>query len=361
MIFDIALKIFLFLSPIIYKAGEKAFDVQLQFFQFGIMALFICSLFVKEKRALKDKWLGGFLIVCFINVFHFNFHPVMAQAFLNIFLGAVLYYLVFACAKDIRSCLKVIITVSILNTILAGFQFFKLDFVNKESIVCGFMNTTTHLGQYSAVAIPLTFLFNPYLALIPFLGLCLSKSITPFVAFVVGIIYFFRKKLFNLFGMVGFMSILSAFAFLIIRNYQYTLMKITMRGELWFNILKETFTRPFLGFGLGSFPLLSAQIYARQGQWDFIYNEYLGVAFSVGILGAVFFILFLWDKFRNINTKFQAILATSCVIVAVICLGQSPLHFARMAGTIIPLFAFLEILKNTKKEEICDVNSLQGR
>jgi hypothetical protein len=160
----------------------------------------------------------------------------------------------------------------------------------------------------------------------------------------------YKKKIFVNFAPMGLTALLGIFIVLIFRNYQNIVYKLSLRLGLWFATLKEIFKNP-LGYGLDTFSGLSSKFYSKIGHWEWAYNEYLEIAFYVGI--AVWFIigLFLIDKFQGIGTGLQRTIAASCLIIAVICLGQPTMHFARLAGTIIPLFAFLEILK--QKENLC--------
>ena len=371
--FDIALGIFLFLSPIIFLLGNNArlngtimalqfyqFKslstsnniFQLQFFQFGIVLLFIIALIQKSIRNFKDKYIAWFLGLCVLSVL---LHPKTLSTFLPIFLGVLLYYLVISYIKNIKPLLYVIVLVSILNTIFATLQFFKINIIYNlwSGCVVGMMFSPSHLGTYQALAFPICYMINPFLAIIPLTGLLLSKSITPFIALLVGMVYLWfpqKKKIFVNLAPMGWTALLGIFIVLIVRNYHNVIYKLTLRLELWAVTLREILHNP-LGFGLGTFSELSPKIYSKMGHWEWVYNEYLGIAFCVGVL--VWFVigLFLIDKFQGMRVGLERTVATSCLIIAVICLGQSPMHFSRLAGTIIPLFAFLEILK--RKENLC--------
>ena len=365
--FDIALGIFLFLSPIIFLFGQnarlngtvlalqyyqfKSLSVsnnilQLQFFQYGIVLLFIIALMQKPLRDFKDKYLAWFLGLCALSVV---FHPKTISTFIPIFLGFLLYYLIVQYAKNVRKLLYIIALVSALNTLFAVLQFFGINiFYNLWSgSICGMMFSPSHLGIYQALALPICYAINPFLAIIPLIGLLLSKSMTPFVALLVGMVYLWfpkRKKIFINLAPTGLIVLLGIFIIVVVRSYRFIFYKLTLRLELWVATLREILHNP-LGFGLGTFSGLSGNFYSRLGHWENTYNEYIGIAFSAGILSLFFIAMFLRNKFKDIGTGFNRAVILSCLIVAVICMGQSPMHFARLAGTIISLFAFLEILK----------------
>ena len=367
--FDIALGAFLFLSPIIFLFGNNAringtiaalgfyqFKtlslenniIQLQFFQYGIVILFIIALMQKPIRYFQDKYLAYFLGLCGLSVF---IYPKTLTAFILIFLGCLFYYLIVGYAKNIKKLLYIIAGVSILNTFFAILQFFNIYlFYNppENMTICGMMFSPSHLGTYQALALPICYMINPYLAIIPLIGLLLAKSITPILAGIVGIIYLLfpkKKRIFINLAPMGLIASLGIFIILLIGNFKTIFCKFAMRFELWVNVLKEIIKRSLTGFGLGTFPELSSKIYSYQGHWKWIYNEYLSIAFYIGILGLFPVIIFLKNKFNGIGVGLERAIATSCLIIAIICLGQPAMHFPRLAGTIIPLFAFLEILK----------------
>ncbi len=365
--FDMALGIFLFLSPIIILLGWNAklngtilalqfhqfnsisMDMnitQFQFFQYGIILLFIIALAQKPIRDFKDKYLAWFLGLCALSVY---FHPKTISAFIPIILGVLLYYLVVKYTKNVKKITYVIILISALNTIFAVLQFFKINLIYTNLWgISGLMCQTSQLGTYQALAFPICYMVNPILSIIPLIGLLLSKSYTPIIATLIGMIYLRypqRKNIFINLAPMGIIMVLGIFLVALIRNYNELIYKFSLRAGLWIATLKAILERPFIGYGLGTFNSLSDRFYTRQGHWELNHNEYLGIAFSVGLLSLFFIWKFLIDKFKGIETNLIRAFATSCLIISVICLGQSAMHFARLAGTIIPLFAFLEILK----------------
>ena len=370
--FDIALGIFLFLSPIFVLPANSAkingffaalqfyqFKtlslgngiVQYQFFQYGVLILFILALTQKVLRNFTDKNLAWFLGLCALSIV---FHPRTISDFIPIFLGILLYYLIVVYAKNIKKLLYIIAGVSTLNTLFAVLQFFGIHLIYKYAgNITGLMCSSSHLGTYQALALPICYTIHPALSIIPLISLLLSKSTTALLASIAGMIYLWfpkRKKIFaSLFTPMGLTILFGSLIVLTVRNYHYILCKFTMRLGLWFEILKQIIKKPF-GYGLGIFSLLSDKFYSYQGHWEWVYNEYLEIIFCIGIVSLYFIIRFLGDKFNGVGFGIERTIAASCLIVAIICLGQPAMHFARLTGTIIPLFAFLEILK--RKERI---------
>lgn len=365
--FDIALGVFLFLSPIIFIFGNNArlngivaslgfyqFNtlslannvVQLQFFEYGIIALFIIAMTLKPIQNFKDRWFACLLGGCAFSVV---MHPKTMSAFIPVFLGFLFYYLVVSYIKDIKKLLYIIVIVSALNTCFAVLQFFRINIIYNlwSGSVVGMMFSPSHLGTYQAIALPICYMINPLLAIIPFIGLLLSKSFTPLLAVTVGMLYLLypkKNKIFINLAPIGLIAVVGILTVFIFRNYQNIVYKFTLRLGLWCDILKDIIRNP-LGSGLGNFSKVTPLL----GEWKVPQNEFLGVAFYVGVLSWVFIYMFLKDKFTIAKDNLHRSIFASCLIILIICLGQSPLHFPRLMGTIIPVFAFLEVLKRREK------------
>ena len=351
--FDIALAVFLLLSPIIllpqignitalqfYQFGlidSTNSMLQLQFFQFGVIALFIVSLFQKKIRELNDKWLGLFLVGCFISVF---LHPKSIGVVLNVFLGFVLYKLVFEYAKRIRLILFPIVIVSILNLIFEILQLFGIQFIYHSQSIVGLMKSQSHLGTYQALAIPICYYFNPYLVIIPIIGLLLTKTWTAVFAVILVICLKFRKKLISL-GTMWQMFFISCMALFIWVLYKTKIIDAILydlypRLWIWLETLKSL---TFTGKGFGNFKIYRSIVdkYLSTGQYDNPCSVYLEIIYILGVLSIP---LFIWlHKTLKIRNK----LFPSCLILVIIALGQSFMDFPRLAGTAIVLFALLNI------------------
>jgi len=298
----------------------------------------------KPMRYFKDKYISWFLGLCALSVL---LHPKTLSAFILLFLGVLLYYLVVSYTKNtknIKRLLYVIIGISALNTLFAILQFFKINIIYNLWLgsIVGMMFTPSHLGAYQALALPICYAVNPFLAIIPLIGLFLSKSFTPILACFIGIIYLLypkKEKIFVNLAPMGWIALLGIFIVLIVRNYHNAIYKFTLRLGLWKDVFMDILRQP-LGYGLGTFSKITSM-----GKWEISQNEYLEIAFCIGVLAWFIAGLFLIDKFQGVKVGLERTVAASCLIITVICLGQSPLHFPRLTGTIIPLFAFLEILK----------------
>jgi hypothetical protein len=357
--FNIALGIFLFLSPIFfipfagqarlngiigalqfYQFGSlslKSGIIQLQFFQYGILFLFMVALMQNSIRSFKNRDIAFLLGLCMLSVI---FHPKTVSVFTPVFLGFLLYYLTVKYTKDIRPFMYIIFSVSVLNTLFAILQFFNIHLLYNPASIHGAMFSPSHLGSYQALALPISYSIHPLLVFIPLTGLVLSKSATPLLAGAIGMVYLLHRK-------KGKFIILGIISLGIIGNFHNILYKLALRLNLWRLALLDIIKRPLLGYGIDTF----SKTIPPQGTWQWTYNEFLGVAFSIGLLSWIFIYRFLRNKFSGISQGLERTICASCLIATIIFMGQPALHFARLAGTIIILFAFWEILKGGNNNE----------
>lgn len=350
--FDLTLKIFLLVTPILFTSFGQAMRyqwfqfgyfsgsislLQLQLFQYGIVALFMAALFDKPKRLFQDKLFAVLFLVCAWNVFP---HPKTIQSFPTVFLGFLLYYLVVTYTKNIKSILKVVVVVSALNTIFAILQSFGIywPFQHNSNII-GLMSLKTNLGIYQAISIPICYIFNPYLSIIPAIGLVLSKSGTAIIPAIIGMIYLFRHKLYK----VKFISVyLVSFCSLVVLYYTKFFYKLSLRLDVWDKVLRLIKEKFFYGYGIGTFKYVNA----KAVEYTDPYSLYLGVIHAVGVLGLLALIIFVGRKFVGIRWGRTArCLKVSCLVLVLCGLGYSFMDYSRLAGTSIVLLGLLTVKK----------------
>jgi len=359
--FNIALGIFLFLSPILfiplsvpavatlqfYQFGYFTNNidvVQLQIFMYGTILLLLAALSSYPRRTVSNGFLNLVLLVCVWSVY---WHPVTIKLFPQVFLGFLLYYVVavWADVKHLRSLFWVIAAVSLLNMVFAILQFFNIHFLMfKQGEIIGLMGYKTQLGIYQAIAMPICFTLNPWLTIIPVLGLFLSHSGTATVAAVGGMWYFLWKKGLRIQSLPVWQSFLGLVAIYIYWHYG----QMEIRIGSWIYAIKEGINHVLKGNGIGTFHYI--------GIADHVYTDpyslYLEIFYSVGILGLIAFILFLGSQLVNRHSKCPVKLAifSSCLILAIVGFGYSFLDYPRLAGTAIVLFG---LLTADRKEILC--------
>ncbi len=356
--FDLFLKIFLLLSPIFllpFNGLAQRFQwfqfgyfspsvnlVQLQFFQYGTVFLFLIALFEKPKRFFQDKYLGALFLFFILGVY---FHPIAIKSFHNILLGFLLYYLVVSYTKNIKSLLKVVVVVAFLNTIFATLQFFDIYLIYNPKFpieITGLMNYKTHLGIYQAIAIPICYMLNPWLSIIPIIGLLLSKSVTAIIPAVIGMVYLLKKKIYS---MTNLMFVVACLVFFGGKIFH----KLSLRFDVWLSTIDMIKEEIIFGHGIGVFEHI--QEVSKEviiGHSD-PYSLYLGVTYALGIFGLGALLLFIFDKFtepKNDEVITKGLIA-ACLILVISGLGYSFMGYPRLVGTAIVLFGLLTV----KKEE----------
>lgn len=359
--FDIALGIFLFLSPIFtlignharvngifvasqfYQFGSMSFSVnaiQLQFFEFGVLALLAVAFAQKQKRKFKDKWVGLLFAVFLVNMI---LHPKTIPSFTPILFGFLLFYLVVAYSFYLKRLFYCIAAVAFLNTLFTVLQYNGIRLIYSGGRLDGLMCITNHLAIYQALSIPICYFINPFFIIIPFISLILSGNMTALVGATVGIMYLFIKKI-ALRGSIVLMSFMSLVAFFLIKFFNYE--KLIGRVWGWDKTIKAIFQKPFSGHGIGTFSLFRETI----GVYANPYNIYLGIAYALGIVGIIILLLAIREKMFDCKTKISRAIFASCLIILTIGMGQSIMDFPRLAGTVIVLFAFLKIRQG---DELC--------
>lgn len=352
-IFNLALKVFLFLSPVFFFRQYQLSFARGMFFILGTFALFAISLSCEPKRKFSNIWVSLFLLFAFIRMFFdnngvegewFNFWMVCAE-FIYVFCGVLLFYIVYCYADIKENYFKPIIAVCVINAILVSAQLADKDFIwtNAPSI-CGFMETSSQLGQYSALALPLFFHLNPWYILIPAFTLFASKSISPILAGVIGMAFLggFKGRILKIKAGVGVLLVLLG-----LLNFGYIRGKFQCRPITWQKTLKVALQRPYLGWGYGSFrEKVTGNIAIDSlGKIEFkrAHNDYLHTAQEMGfpiMICAVIFFVVLFKKFKlAVKYKSTICLETSIIIVLINMSGQTLIRYASIAGTFIILLA----------------------
>lgn len=351
--FDIALGIFLFLSPIFFLLkqignvnalqfyqfgvlGNSGYNyLQLQFFQLGIISLFLVALLSKPIREFKDKtsiWLFlVFLIATYL-------HPISVKYFGNILLGFLLYYLVIVYTKNYKTLFKFILAVSILNTIFAILQFFNINLIYHSTGRCdGLMALSTHLGAYQAIVLPICYSLNPWLIIIPIISIVLSKSVLALFLMIGWLLFTFRKWIIER-GSIFFMFLLSLLVFISIHYYPQIANKLYIRFTVWIPTLKMILDRLFQGYGIKEFRFISPL-----GLYENTCSIYFEYIYYFGVLSLIPLIIFLKDKITG-----NKIILSSCIIALIIGSILCITDYPRLMGTIIVLFGLSTITKGDK-------------
>lgn len=358
--FNIALGIFLFLSPILflplsvpaiatlqwYQFGfftNGIEVVQRQIFMYGIVLLMISALFDVPKRLFGDNMMKWLLLICFCVVYAY---PITIKIFPTVFLGFLLYYLVSVCAdvRNLKPFFIIIILVSAINSIFSILQIFHIHFLMfKNDEIIGLMGYKTQLGIYQALALPICYIFNPWLCIIPAIGLILSNSATAILSAIIGMFYLLHKK-----GLrIQSIPIWQVF-FMLTLIYLYSHFdRLPIRFESWKYAIQGGIYHWFKGNGICLFNYTKPMDGNNIKLFTDPYNLYLEVFWSLGIFGLLAFLFFLHERFYKFkaDNDMKIALFTSCLIFVIVGFGYSFMDYPRLAGTAIVLFGLLTAVK----------------
>jgi len=354
-VFNLALKIFLFLSPIFFF---KQFQLSLArglFFILGTFVLFGISLSLEPKRKFSNIWLSLFLLLALIRIFFnndfgnpqaewFNFWMSCAN-FIYVFCGVLLFYVVYCYADESKEYLKSIVWVCAINSLLTFAQIFKGDFMWQHTLsICGFMENSSQLGQYSAMSLPILSYINPFLAGLALFTLIASRSVSPILASVVGVAFLgsFKGIRVRIKAGIGILLVLIG-----LLNFGYISRKFQCRPVMWQKTLKVALQKPYLGWGYGSFKEKVTKVKAIGSlggmEYSRPHNDYLHTAQELGfpiVIVAGLFFVGLYKKFKLASkNELTLCLATSIIVVLVNMNGQTLIRYASVAGTFIILLA----------------------
>jgi len=362
-LFNLALKAFLFLSPIFFFRMYQLSLARGMFFLFGSFALFGISLLNEPKRKLSNAWLALILLAGLLRVFvgntftnasaeWFNFW-LSSAGFIYLFAGILLFHTVYCHAENIKQYLTPILAVCILNLVLVIAQLTGHDFMwtNAPSF-CGFMSISSQLGQYSALSVPLAFSISPYLAVIPLVTLFLSKSVSAILAVFIGAGFWIWKKVYTWKeAWIKIGTLLIILLALVGFNHKYITQKWQCRPVMWEKTTRAILQRPYLGHGYRSFTEVVVQPGAKSSlgavEFSRCHNDPLHTAQELGVPIVLFiagFLISLGKKFKAAKKDALTYLLAASVLIALVnCCGQTLIRYAEISGTFIVLLALLSI------------------
>ncbi len=354
-IFDYALKTFLFLSPLFFFQTYKLSFARGMFFILGTFVLFAISLGLEQKRKFSNVWLSVFLLLAFVRMFFdnglsnspnewFNFW-LSCASFIYVFCGVLLFHIVYCHVDKPKEYFKVILYVCVLNSALTFAQLIGMDFMwTRTPSLCGFMENSSQLGQYSALALPILFYLNPFYALIPLFTLVAAQSVSPILASVVGIALFggFKGRILKIKVIVAVVLVLW-----LSFNLGYVMTKFQCRPIAWQKTLKVALQKPYLGHGYRTFQekVMGIKEKGTLGGVEFtrVHNDFIHTAQEVGfpiVICIALFFIGLYKKFKVVpKDKLINCLAVSVLIVLINMTGQTFVRYASVAGTFIVLLA----------------------
>lgn len=339
---DRILKAILLLSPIIYGTGAEAAGVNIRFFIFGSMALFIASLFDKPRRDVDMTYPAASLFgIALISLFWHNFNPIITGAILNLFLTLTTLVVIVRYADTPRAYYKYIVAAASINIFVFILQRIGYDPIYSSLPVGqegGLMGNAPNLITY--LTIVLFFLVKRSSM---FLWLCILISFITkeymLIATVLGIKFIFGNRANRIIA-------LAILAVAITIAHKDIMQSLSIRWKIWSQAIDLICARPMLGYGFGMFGEASKQlINTGQYQVDALFNSYLQFIFNAGLLGAAWLVYVFREFKHRLMSSYHGPAVLAILLMA---LMEYPFEIVRLWFTIIAVIGFFLI--DTEKE-----------
>jgi len=209
------------------------------------------TLFIKV-----DLFIKIFSVFAFLNCF-FSAAPHISFSNYIWFAGFVYFYILCTKIKNWKPIYNILLTVFILQLFLVCVQVLNIDalmnFGRKSNIIYGSVGNSMQLKSLLIV-----------------IG-----------AFLIA----YRKPRRLKLIIISLVSVVLIYAILCRVIYWFPL----VRGPAWQEALRLSFQHPFLGWGIGTFkeifPALGKGVFAQEGIWRNLHNDWLQLFFETGLLG----------------------------------------------------------------------------
>jgi len=107
--------------------------------------------------------------------------------------------------------------------------------------------------------------------------------------------------------------------------------------------------RPLTGYGLGAFPFISSTFH--QSAWREVHNEYLQIAFSIGIIGLILFLCFLFNMFKDIFINYSMNgMNAIFIFLLIVCVSALSLFVFQLHAFIFYIVTILGISYSLKRD-----------
>ena len=193
--------LYLLWTPLFYWIGIEMRYAQELIYQMMAMTIFFTSFF-SIKKPVKLTWVSlfiGLFGIWSVYLFAISRCQVGFNYVFNYLCGCLVYFTVISCMskKDTKFLFNAVLIAFSLNTIYAACQMVGWDVVgfvcvnqtNRLPDPCGLLALPAHYGIYSAVAMMISFLINPFLPLAFGLSLFISKSSGAILGAVLGYLF----------------------------------------------------------------------------------------------------------------------------------------------------------------------------
>lgn len=362
MIFDLFLKVFLIGCTVFFIPGQEFYGPQEVFFQYGAMALLAISYATKREREVTNKFLGMFFLYALANTILFHFNPVSRIKVLNLFLGM---FLIKETSERMTLNFEMVGNLlalfCALNVAWIGLQLNQIDPIfssmNPQNMpqvdTVGFMGLKANLGCLAALAFPFIFEASPLASIICLPLLWFGQSSTAVLAFMISFLFLMWFKNRKLFWILAGICLAGGIYYIFCKDLPTG--EFPKRIKVWMaGISYLAGTKPWFGHGLGAWAVTGFTTLQQNGepqQWVWAHNEFIQLAFEIGVVGMVCLYAYFKDLFKVINLKYgNHRLAISILIpLVIISFFHFPAHLGRFAGLVCFMIAAVEALISEDK------------
>jgi len=347
--FDFILKMLLVLTPIAYTRGIPLDKFDLVIFYLSAISLFVASLWSKPQREIPKQFISWILILCGVNLVLNQFNPIVLSAYINLFFGVIIVYLIATYCERPYSCFKYMMFAGLINLVVFFFQRvgFSPIIVNPLGEPGGILGNGPRLCLYLAMTIPFVMKENVLIA-IGYMGIGILCG--EYVVTAVGAALLIRKYInLNKITISVITVVLISAIFLL---HSHILQSFRIRWAVWQPMIEQIFSHPLAGLGVGSLPYVADQfLKVNKGEHvSHCLSSLIAFIFGAGLLALVWFGYSI-DYFRR-NFKYTT---ESIAIIVLIFLSifEYPFEVIKVWITMCAITAFWIISIEKKEKNLC--------
>ena len=329
-------KLLLLISPIAYTTGMKPEKFELIFFHFGVMALYIASLFDIPKRTRSIPiGVTAILSLCVVSTIIHSFQMASLGVLLNLFIFYIGLGIVINHLDGHKSYYKYISWAVIINCAVWLIQNYIINFLPFVTYESGsFFGSAPRLFSYLSILIPILYSVTPLFLFIPLLAI-IGKEYSSIL--ISAMVLFGTFKSIKIKGLI--ISGLGLFSIIFLKNI---IKSFDLRfKEVFPPAIMEAAKTPFIGHGLGAY-------YNQMGSDSF--NILLLIWYDLGLIGVIVVGYAIWE----LRKLFKLNVATmSIVAILAVSMFDGVLEIPRIWFTLIFMVCVF-LLQKENGENVCE-------
>lgn len=353
--FDLLVAIFAAVILCGWWPGFTQSGLQLAVLDYGGPILFAASLFIAQKKKMDNWAIGMILVVCFASsaILSLKAYPV---DLVHVVAACLAYIAIVSSLKDPKFLAKILITIGLINVIVAlsqkiGFDpIYMVDPANNNIQIQhlsmpGFMGRNYHLGYYLLVTVPIAFYIKYSLGFIYFGLAALMTFLIGSFALYLSLAALIGYGLYKWYSLHRWLpkSILWIPVAVMAVCFVYTMPmsavnnKIHVRSEVYAFSIKEIFTNPLVGHGLGSFER-DTEVKGYGGA----FNQPIKIAYELGLMPTTAIVMAILLYAWSIG-PLNGLLVAAAMLLCLFPMFHETLRFTRLTALSLFILALLEM------------------